>query len=73
MENSLMEKKTVRTLSGLIIATIAGTVFYTAPASALAWLGEAGTTLPAMPGSETLALGLVGLCCLGLARQRAGG
>lgn len=63
-------KKTWRMLSAVSLATIASLGFHTAPASALVWLGEAGATLPALPGAEALALGLVGLGCLALARQR---
>jgi hypothetical protein len=74
MEKHGMEKtgakKALRMLSAVSLATIAGMAFCTAPASALAWLGEAG---PAIPGAEALALSLIGLGCLALARQRAGG
>jgi uncharacterized protein YqgC (DUF456 family) len=65
-------KKTLRRLSASIfVASVAAALLVAAPASALTMLGNVGTTLPAIPGIETLALGLIGLACLAFARQRA--
>lgn len=66
-------KKTARTVAGASTLTVVGTaaVLHAMPATAWAALDAAAAPLSAMPGAEALMLGLIGLCSLGLARQRA--
>jgi hypothetical protein len=64
-------KKVFRILSA--VAITASVIVFATPASALTLLSSAGGALPTLPGAETLVLGLIGLGCLGLARQHATG
>jgi hypothetical protein len=66
-------KNAPRTLSGIAITAIIiiCSLLAAAPASAVALLNAAGGVLSGTPGIETVIQGLIGLGCLGLARQRA--
>lgn len=67
-------KKALRHLSALTFTTvIAVSTLASVPAYALELLTAAGSMVPSVPAVETLALGIIGLGCLGIARQRVTG